>query len=211
MKIPTIFVYTHDSIGLGEDGPTHQPVEQIPTLRMIPNMSVWRPCDAVESAVSWKLAIERRSGPSCLIFSRQNLAHMARTPAQVADIARGGYVLRDCAGTPDAILIATGSEVELAVKAAEAMTDKKVRVVSMPSTNVFDAQDAAYKESVLPKTVTARVAVEAAVTDGWWKYVGTNGAVVGIDRFGESAPAGALFKEFGFTVDNVVATVRRVL
>ncbi|MBV5275695.1 MAG: transketolase [Lamprocystis purpurea] len=211
MKIPTIFVYTHDSIGLGEDGPTHQPVEQIPTLRMIPNMSVWRPCDAVESAVSWKLAIERRSGPSCLIFSRQNLAHMARTPAQVADIARGGYVLRDCAGTPDALLIATGSEVELAVKAAEAMTDKKVRVVSMPSTNVFDAQDAAYKESVLPKAVTARVAVEAAVTDGWWKYVGTNGAVVGIDRFGESAPAGALFKEFGFTVDNVVATVRRVL
>jgi transketolase len=211
MKIPTIFVYTHDSVGLGEDGPTHQPVEQIPTLRMIPNMSVWRPCDAVESAVAWKLAIERKHGPSCLVFSRQNLGHMARTPDQLAAIARGGYVLRDCAGTPDAILIATGSEVELAVKAAEAMADKAVRVVSMPSTDAFDAQDAAYKESVLPKAVTARVAVEAAVTAGWWKYVGSGGAVVGIDRFGESAPAGALFKEFGFTVENVVAAVRGVL
>ena len=211
MKIPTIFVYTHDSVGLGEDGPTHQPVEQIPTLRMIPNMGVWRPCDAVESAVAWRLAIERKSGPSCLIFSRQNLAHMARTPGQIADIARGGYVLRDCAGTPDAIIIATGSEVELAVKAADAMTDKSVRVVSMPSTDAFDAQDADYKESVLPEAVTARVAVEAAVTAGWWKYVGSGGAVVGIDRFGESAPAGALFKEFGFTVENVVAAVRGVL
>jgi transketolase len=211
MKVHSIFVYTHDSIGLGEDGPTHQPVEQIPTLRMIPNMSVWRPCDAVESAVSWKVAIERKAGPSCLIFSRQNLAHMSRTETQIADIARGGYVLRDCAGTPDAIIIATGSEVEIAVKAAEAMSDKAVRVVSMPSTDAFDAQDSAYKESVLPKAVAARVAVEAAVTGGWWKYVGSNGAVVGIDRFGESAPAGALFKEFGFTVDNVVATVRGVL
>ncbi|MBK5963630.1 transketolase [Thiocystis minor] len=211
MKIPTIFVYTHDSIGLGEDGPTHQPVEQIPTLRMIPNMSVWRPCDAVESAVSWKLAIERKTGPSCLIFSRQNLAHMIRNDAQIADIARGGYVLRDCAGTPDAIIIATGSEVELAVKAAEAMSDKQIRVVSMPCTNAFDAQDATYKESVLPKAVTARVAVEAAVTDGWWKYVGTQGAVLGVDRFGESAPAGPLFKEFGFTVDNLVAMVKGVL
>jgi transketolase len=211
MKIPSIFVYTHDSIGLGEDGPTHQPVEQIPTLRMIPRMSVWRPCDAVESAVAWKLAIERKQGPSCLIFSRQNLAHMDRTPEQVADIARGGYILRDCAGTPDVILIATGSEVELAVKAAEALGDKKVRVVSMPSTDTFDAQDGAYKESVLPKAVSARVAVEAATPDGWWKYVGTNGAVIGVDRFGESAPAGALFKEFGFTVDKVVATVRGLL
>ncbi|HSQ07156.1 MAG TPA: transketolase C-terminal domain-containing protein, partial [Chromatiaceae bacterium] len=199
------------SVGLGEDGPTHQQVEQIPTLRMIPNMDVWRPCDAVESAVSWKLAVERKTGPSCLIFSRQNLAHMARTDAQIADIARGAYVLRDCDGTPDAIIIATGSEVELAVKAAEALSGKLIRVVSMPSTNVFDAQDAAYKESVLPKAVTARVAVEAAVTDGWWKYVGSNGAVVGIDRFGESAPAGALFKEFGFTVENVVAAVKGVL
>jgi transketolase len=211
MKIQSIFVYTHDSIGLGEDGPTHQPVEQIPTLRMIPNMSVWRPCDAVESAVSWKLAIERRTGPSCLIFSRQNLAHMSRTPEQLAAIARGGYVLRDCAGTPDAIIIATGSEVELAMKAAEAMSDKAIRVVSMPSTDTFDAQDAAYRESVLPKAVTARVAVEAAVTDGWWKYVGHQGAILGVDRFGESAPAGPLFKEFGFTVENLVAKVRCVL
>jgi transketolase len=150
MRIPSIFVYTHDSIGLGEDGPTHQPVEQIPTLRMIPNMSVWRPCDAVESAVSWKFAIERKTGPSCLIFSRQNLTHMARTPEQVAAISRGGYVLKDCDGTPEAIIIATGSEVELAVKAAEALSDKAIRVVSMPATDVFDAQDAAYKESVLP-------------------------------------------------------------
>ena len=211
MKVPSIFVYTHDSIGLGEDGPTHQPVEQIPTLRMIPNMSVWRPCDAVESAVSWKLAIERKTGPSCLIFSRQNLAHMPRTATQIADIARGGYVLRDCAGTPDAIIIATGSEVELAMKAADAMSDKQIRVVSMPCTNAFDAQDAAYKEAVLPKAVTARVAVEAAVTDGWWKYVGTQGAILGVDRFGESAPAGALFKEFGFTVENLVAVVKGVL
>ena len=211
MKIQSIFVYTHDSIGLGEDGPTHQPVEQIPTLRMIPNMSVWRPCDAVESAISWKLAIERRTGPSCLIFSRQNLAHMSRTPEQLAAIARGGYVLRDCAGTPDAIIIATGSEVELAMKAAEAMSDKAIRVVSMPSTDTFDAQDAAYRESVLPKAVTARVAVEAAVTDGWWKYVGHQGAILGVDRFGESAPAGPLFKEFGFTVENLVAKVRGVL
>ncbi len=211
MKIQSIFVYTHDSIGLGEDGPTHQPVEQIPTLRMIPNMSVWRPCDAVESAISWKLAIERRTGPSCLIFSRQNLAHMSRTPEQLAAIACGGYVLRDCAGTPDAIIIATGSEVELAMKAAEAMSDKAIRVVSMPSTDTFDAQDAAYRESVLPKAVTARVAVEAAVTDGWWKYVGHQGAILGVDRFGESAPAGPLFKEFGFTVENLVAKVRGVL
>jgi transketolase len=211
MKIPTIFVYTHDSIGLGEDGPTHQPVEQIPTLRMIPNMSVWRPCDAVESAVAWRLAIERRSGPTSLVFSRQNLAHIERTAEQVAAIARGGYVVSDCEGTPDAIIIATGSEVDLAVKAAEAMGDRAIRVVSMPSTDIFDAQDADYKESVLPQAVTARVAVEAAVTDGWWKYVGTNGAVLGIDRFGESAPAGDLFKAFGFTVDNLVATVRSLL
>ena len=211
MKVPSIFVYTHDSIGLGEDGPTHQPVEQIPTLRMIPNMSVWRPCDAVESAVSWKSAVERKDGPTSLIFSRQGLAHMDRSAEQIAAISRGGYVLRDCDGTPDAIIIATGSEVELAVKAAEAMSGKAVRVVSMPSTDIFDAQDADYKESVLPSAVTARVAVEAAVTGGWWKYVGSAGAVVGIDRFGESAPAGDLFKEFGFTVDNVVAAVNGVL
>jgi transketolase len=211
MKVPAIFVYTHDSIGLGEDGPTHQPVEQIPTLRMIPNMSVWRPCDAVESAVAWKLAVGRKSGPTCLVFSRQNLAHMSRNETQIANIERGGYILRDCTGIPDAIIIATGSEVEIAVKAAEAMTDKAVRVVSMPSTDAFDAQDAAYRESVLPKAVTARVAVEAAVTAGWWKYVGSHGAVVGINRFGESAPAGVLFKEFGFTADNVVEAVRGIL
>ena len=211
MRIPSIFVYTHDSIGLGEDGPTHQPVEQIPTLRMIPNMNVWRPCDAVESAVAWKAAVERRDGPSSLIFSRQNLAHMDRSDDQITAITRGGYVLRDCEGTPDAIIIATGSEVDLAVRAAEAMSGKAVRVVSMPSTDVFDAQDEDYRESVLPRAVTARVAVEAAVTDGWWKYVGSGGAVVGIDRFGESAPAGELFKEFGFTVDNVVAAVNGAL
>ncbi|MFZ1573739.1 MAG: transketolase [Chromatiaceae bacterium] len=213
MKVPSIFVYTHDSIGLGEDGPTHQPVEQIPTLRLIPNMSVWRPCDAVESAVAWKLAIERKTGPSCLIFSRQNLAHMDRDANQMAGITRGGYVLRDCAGTPDVILIATGSEVELAVKAADALAagGKAVRVVSMPSTDAFDAQDAAYRESVLPRAVTTRIAIEAACTAGWWKYVGCQGAVVGIDRFGESAPAGDLFKAFGFTVDQVVATVKGLL
>ena len=213
MKSPTIFVYTHDSIGLGEDGPTHQPVEQTATLRMIPNMQVWRPCDAVESAVSWKAAIERNDGPSCLIFSRQNLPHIARTPAQIEAIGKGGYVLKDCDGQAEAIIIATGSEVELAVKAADelAAKGKKVRVVSMPSTNVFDAQDAAYRESVLPKAVTKRVVVEAGVTDAWWKYAGSQGCVIGLDRFGESAPAGALFKEFGFTVDNVVKHVEALL
>jgi transketolase len=207
MKIQSIFVFTHDSIGLGEDGPTHQPIEQIPTLRMIPNMVVWRPCDAVESAFCWAKAIERKDGPSTLIFSRQNLPHQTRTDAQIADIAKGGYILKDCAGTPDAIIIGTGSEVALAMGAAEAMSDKKIRVVSMPSTNLFDAQDAAYKSSVLIKGVPT-VAVEAAVTDGWYKYAD---AVVGIDHFGESAPAGELFKAFGFTVENVVKTVQSVL
>jgi len=213
MKIRSIFVYTHDSIGLGEDGPTHQPVEQISTLRMIPNMSVWRPCDAVESAVAWRSAIEKKTGPSCLIFSRQNLAHMPRSAEQLKNIARGGYVLKDCAGKPDVILLATGSEVELAVKAADELTGKgkKVRVVSMPATDLFDAQDAAYKESVLPASCTRRVAVEAGVTGFWYKYVGLNGKVVGIDRFGESAPAGQLFKEFGFTVENVVKTVESLV
>ncbi len=209
MKIQSIFVYTHDSIGLGEDGPTHQPVEQIPTLRMIPNMSVWRPCDAVETAVAWKCAVEKKDGPSCLIFSRQNLQHQNRSETQIADIAKGGYVLVDCDGTPDVIVVATGSEVDLAVKAA-AESSKKVRVVSMPCTNAFDAQDAAYKESVLPAACTARVAVEAAVTDSWYKYVGLNGKVIGVDRFGESAPAGQLFEEFGFTVANVVAAIDEV-
>lgn len=210
MKQRAIFVYTHDSIGLGEDGPTHQPVEQIPTLRMIPNMALWRPCDAVETAVAWQQAIERTDGPSILAFSRQGLPHQTRSDAQIADITKGGYVLQDCDGTPDAIIIATGSEVALAMGAAEQMSGKKIRVVSMPSTNMFDKQDAAYRESVLPKAVTARVAVEAAVTDSWYKYVGT-GAVVGIDHFGESAPADQLFKEFGFTVENVVKAVESVL
>jgi transketolase len=209
MKLRSIFVYTHDSIGLGEDGPTHQPVEQIPTLRMIPNMDLWRPCDAVETAVAWKAAIEKSDGPSCLIFSRQNLAHQARSEAQITDIAKGGYVIVDCDGTPDVIVIATGSEVDLAVKAA-AESNKKVRVVSMPNTKQFDAQDAAYKESVLPSSVSARVAVEAAVTDGWYKYVGLNGKVIGLNRFGESAPAGELFKEFGFTAENVLAAINEV-
>ena len=213
MKAPTLFVYTHDSIGLGEDGPTHQPVEQTATLRLIPNMQVWRPADAVESAVAWKAAIERKDGPSVLIFSRQNLPHTPRTAAQIAAIEKGGYVVSGGEGVPDAILIATGSELELAVKAAAALAGKgkAVRVVSLPSTNVFDAQDEAYRESVLPAAVTARVVVEAGVTDSWWKYAGSQGKVVGLDRFGESAPAGPLFKLFGFTVENVVAAVESVL
>ena len=206
MKVQSIFVYTHDSIGLGEDGPTHQPVEQIPTLRMIPNMAVWRPCDAVETAVAWAKAIERKDGPTSLIFSRQGLPHQARTDAQIANIEKGAYILKDCDGTPDAIIIATGSEVALAMGAAEAMSDKKIRVVSMPSVDAFEAQDDAYRASVLADAPT--VAVEAAVTDGWYKYADK---VVGINRFGESAPAGQLFKEFGFTVENVVKAVESVL
>ncbi|MCU7834629.1 MAG: transketolase [gamma proteobacterium symbiont of Taylorina sp.] len=207
MKIRSLFVYTHDSIGLGEDGPTHQAVEQIPTMRMIPNMAVWRPCDAVESAVAWQQGIERKDGPSCLIFSRQGLAHQTRTDAQIAAITQGGYILQDCDGTPDVVIIGTGSEVALAMGAAEQMSAKNVRVVSMPSTNVFDAQDAAYKSAVLPKGVPT-IAVEAAVTDAWYKYAD---AVVGIDHFGESAPADQLFKEFGFTVENVVKTAESVM
>ncbi|MEW8290519.1 MAG: transketolase [Candidatus Thiodiazotropha endolucinida] len=209
MKLRSIFVYTHDSIGLGEDGPTHQPIEQIPTLRMIPNMDVWRPCDGVETAVAWKAAVEKNDGPSSLIFSRQGLAHQERSDEQIANIAKGGYVVRDCEGTPDAIVIATGSEVGIAIQAA-ADSGKNVRVVSMPNTKVFDEQDAAYKESVLPSNVTARVAVEAAVTDGWYKYVGLNGKVIGINRFGESAPAGELFKAFGFTAEKVAAAINEV-
>jgi transketolase len=213
MKIRSIFVYTHDSIGLGEDGPTHQPIEQIATLRLIPFIQVWRPCDAVETAVSWKAAIERSDGPSILDFSRQNLPHIPRTKQQIKAISRGGYILSDSDGQPEVIIIATGSEVELAIKAADELrtAGKKIRVVSMPSTNIFDAQDEAYRESVLPSAVTRRVAVEAGVTDGWWKYVGTNGKIVGINHFGESAPAGQLFKEFGFTVENVVKNVKAVL
>ena len=213
MKQRSIFVYTHDSIGLGEDGPTHQPVEQIATLRMIPNMAVWRPADAVESAVAWKSAIENAEGPSCLIFSRQNLAHQNRDADQIANIAKGGYILSDCSATPDLILIATGSEVAIAMEAAATLTSKgkNVRVVSMPSTNVFEAQDADYRESVLPAAVRARVAVEAGVTSGWGKYVGFDGAVIGLDRFGESAPAGELFKEFGFTAENIVSTAESIM
>jgi len=213
MKVQTIFVYTHDSIGLGEDGPTHQPIEQTATLRLIPNMSVWRPCDAVESAVAWKYAVERRKGPSCLIFSRQNLPHQKRDAAQLANIAKGGYVLSDAeGGKPDAVILATGSEVALAVEAQKllAAKGKKVRVVSMPSTDAFDAQDAAYRDSVLPKGIK-RVAVEAGVTDGWYKYVGLDGKVVGLNRFGESAPAGQLFKHFGFTGENVAKAVEEIL
>ncbi|WP_279205814.1 transketolase [Obesumbacterium proteus] len=213
MKIRNIFVYTHDSIGLGEDGPTHQPVEQMASLRVTPNMNTWRPCDQVESAVAWQFAIQRNDGPSALIFSRQNLAQMDRTPEQVANISRGGYILKDCAGQPELIFIATGSEVELAVNAADQLTTegRKVRVVSMPATEVFDKQDAAYRESVLPAAVSARVAVEAGIADFWYKYVGLNGAVVGMTTFGESAPAELLFKEFGFTVDNVVAKAKALL
>ncbi|MFB2864044.1 transketolase [Aeromonas sp. MdU4] len=208
MKQRAIFVYTHDSIGLGEDGPTHQPVEQIASLRLTPNMSTWRPCDQVESAIAWKHAIERTDGPTALIFSRQNLAQMDRTAQQLADTAKGGYVLKDCAGKPELILIATGSEVELAVAAYEQLTAKghAVRVVSMPATDVFDAQSAEYKESVLPMSVTKRVAIEAGIADYWYKYVGFGGKIIGMTTFGESAPAELLFKEFGFTVENVVAT-----
>ena len=209
MSIQHIEVFTHDSIGLGEDGPTHQPVEQTATLRMIPRMSVWRPCDAVETAVAWKAAVQKKNGPTSLILSRQNLEHQARSDAQIADIAKGGYVLKDSNGAPDVIVIATGSEVGLAMAAAEA-SGKNVRVVSMPATDVFDSQDDAYRESVLPSSCTARVAVEAGVRDFWRKYVGLNGAVVGIDTFGESAPAGDLFKHFGFTVDNVASAINSV-
>ncbi|EGQ7698046.1 transketolase [Vibrio vulnificus] len=213
MKVQNIQVYTHDSIGLGEDGPTHQPVEQIASLRLTPNMSTWRPCDQVESAVAWKLAIERKDGPSALIFSRQNLAQQPRSAEQVADIAKGGYILKDSDGKPELILIATGSEVELAVKAAEQLTaeGKKVRVVSMPATDAFDKQDAAYREAVLPSDVTARIAIEAGIADFWYKYVGFDGRIIGMTTFGESAPADQLFEMFGFTVENVVNTAKELL
>ena len=213
MKLRVLFVYTHDSIGLGEDGPTHQAVEQTATLRYIPNMEVWRPCDTVESAVSWVAAVERMDGPSCLIFSRQNLAFQKRDAAQIAGIRKGGYILSEAAGgKPQAVIIATGSEVGLAMDAQKALAAEgvKVRVVSMPSTNVFDKQDQAYRDSVLPRGIK-RVAVEAGVTGGWYKYVGLDGAVVGMDTFGESAPAPELFKHFGFTADNVAKAVKRII
>ncbi|MGK9171968.1 transketolase [Yokenella regensburgei] len=213
MKARQIMVYTHDSIGLGEDGPTHQAVEQLASLRLTPNFSTWRPCDQVEAAVGWKLAIERHTGPTALILSRQNLTQMDRTPEQVKAIARGGYILKDAEGQPDLILIATGSEIEITVKAAEKLTQDghKVRVVSLPSTDIFDAQDDAYRESVLPSEVSARVAVEAGIADYWYKYVGLKGAIVGMTGYGESAPAEKLFPLFGFTVENIVEKAKRVL
>ncbi|CAI8722167.1 transketolase 1 [Pseudomonas sp. IT-P253] len=213
MKQRVIHVYTHDSIGLGEDGPTHQPIEQLASLRCTPNLDTWRPADAVESAVCWKCALERKDGPSALIFSRQNLQHQTRNAIQIAEISRGGYVLKDCAGEPELILIATGSEVGLAVQAYDKLTEqgRKVRVVSMPCTSVFDAQDADYKQSVLPLQVSARIAIEAAHADYWYKYVGLEGRVIGMTTYGESAPAPALFEEFGFTLENILGQAEELL
>ena len=210
MKLPNIFVFTHDSIGVGEDGPTHQPVEQTATLRLIPGMSVWRPADAVESAMAWKLAVERVSGPSCLIFSRQGLQHQERSKDQLADIAHGGYILHEPDKAPVAIIIAAGSEVGMAMQAAQSMNDKgtPVRVVSMPSTDVFDSQDDSYKESVLPKALRARVAIEAGSTDGWRKYVGLDGDVMGIDTYGESGPADEVYEHFGLNAGSLAARVQ---
>jgi transketolase len=212
MKIRNILVYTHDSIGLGEDGPTHQPVEHVASLRLIPNMRVWRPCDTVETAVAWKEAIERVDGPSSLVLTRQNVPYQRRSSGQIDAIARGGYILKDGAQAPELILIATGSEVQLAVAAAEVLgaEGRSIRVVSMPCTELFDAQDAAYRDAVLPAGA-GRVAIEAGVSDGWWRYVGIDGAIIGLDRFGESAPAEQLFEHFGFTTDNVLAVARRLL
>jgi transketolase len=213
MKVQNILVYTHDSIGLGEDGPTHQPVEHVASLRIMPNMRVWRPCDTVETAVAWRDAIEHRDGPTSLVLTRQGVPHQVRDATQIAAVARGGYTLRDCDGEPDVLLIATGSEVALAVAAAEqlAAAGTRARVVSMPCTSLFDAQDDDYREQVLPAAVSARVVVEAGVTDVWWRYAGPAGRVIGIDRFGESAPAGELFEHFGFTVDNVIAAAKETL
>ena len=213
MKAQNILVYTHDSIGLGEDGPTHQPVEHTASLRLMPNMSVWRPCDTVETAVAWRYAIERQDGPTSLVLTRQGLPFQPRTGTQLSGIGRGGYILKDTGGTPDIVFIATGSEVALAVSAAEALGADGIqaRVVSMPCTDVFEAQDADYRESVLPAGVTARVVIEAGVTAGWWRYAGANGRVIGLDRFGESAPADELFEHFGFSTDNVVAVAKDVL
>ncbi|TXH66222.1 MAG: transketolase [Lysobacteraceae bacterium] len=204
MGAQVVHVYTHDSIGLGEDGPTHQPIEHLASLRYVPDNDVWRPCDAVESAVAWRAAIERRDGPSCLVFSRQNLPHQSRSERQVADVRRGGYVLKDSAGAPEIILIATGSEVDLAMRAAQSLGDG-VRVVSMPSTTVFDRQDIVYRESVLPRACRRRIAVEAGVRDFWRKYVGLDGAVIGIDSYGASAPAEKLYAHFGITVEAIIA------
>jgi transketolase len=213
MKQRVIYVFTHDSIGLGEDGPTHQPVEHVASLRLIPNMQVWRPCDTVETAIAWGESLKHSTGPSSLVLSRQALAFQPRSNTQVADIKRGGYVLVECEGVPELIVIATGSEVALAVESAKQLTvaGKRVRVVSMPNVSVFEAQDSAYRQQVLPAAVTARVVIEAGVADGWYRYVGSNGAVVGMSTFGASAPARDLFKHFGFTVENVVQVAKRVL
>jgi transketolase len=213
MRQRVLYVLTHDSIGLGEDGPTHQPIEQTPSLRLIPNLHVWRPCDGIETAVGWRSGIERSDGPSAFILSRQGLAPQARDAEQVANIARGGYVLRDCDGTPDLILIATGSEIGISVQAADTLAagGRKVRVVSMPCVELFEQQDPAYREAVLPAAVRARVAVETGATAGWYKYVGLDGAVVGLDRFGESAPGDALMSYFGFTAENIVSVAESVL
>ena len=214
MKIRQVFVFTHDSIGLGEDGPTHQPVEHVASLRLIPNMSLWRPCDAVETAVAWRYGIERQDGPTSLALSRQNLPHQVRDASTLERIARGGYVLLDSEdGEPEVILIATGSEVALAMDSATVLREagRKIRVVSMPSSDVFDAQDESYRESVLPQAVSCRIAIEAGVSDGWRKYVGLDGAVIGLDRFGESAPAEAAFEYFGFTVENIVNQVNAII
>ena len=212
MKLGSIFVYTHDSIGLGEDGPTHQAVEHAATLRLIPGMEVWRPCDTTETAMAWVAAIERRDGPTALLLSRQNLPYVARSHEQLPLIRRGGYVLSEAGGAPRVVLIATGSEVGLALESQKALAGEGIaaRVVSMPCTSLFDRQEQSYRETILPHGVQ-RVAIEAGVTDYWRKYVGLEGGVVGIDRFGESAPAGELFKYFGFTVANVVDTVKRTL
>jgi transketolase len=213
MRLRVVFVYTHDSIGLGEDGPTHQPIEHIASLRIIPHMDLWRPCDAVETAAAWGVAANNRDGPTLLVLTRQACAHQGRDPKQVADIARGGYVLIDSAGSPEAIVIATGSEVGIAAEAVRTMNGRgrKIRLVSMPSTNRFDAQDDAYKESVLPAAVTRRVAVEAGVRAAWWHYVGLKGQVVGIDHFGASAPASVLFQQYGFTPQKVIEAIDKVL
>jgi transketolase len=213
MKVRVLYVFTHDSIGLGEDGPTHQPVEQLTSLRSTPNLDTWRPADTVEAAVAWKYSVERKAGPSALIFSRQNLPHQLRDDETEAAIARGGYILKACEGEPQLILIATGSEVGLAMQAHSKLAEQgyRVRVVSMPCTSVFDQQDAEYRQAVLPLEVGARIAIEAGHADFWYKYVGLDGRVIGMNTFGESAPASALFEEFGFTVENILAAADELL
>ena len=212
MKLKVIWVYTHDSIGLGEDGPTHQPIEHLTSLRAMPNMNVWRPCDAAETAVAWTLAVERRA-PTALVLTRQALPQQPRSPAQLGNISRGGYVLIDPGGTPECVVIATGSEVGIAAQAVSALnaSGRRVRLVSMPSAEGFDAQDAGYRESVLPRAVTRRLAVEAGATAGWWRYVGASGRVLGIDRFGASGKAADVFPHFGFTADNIALAIRQLL